>query len=206
MITTNADFVGNFKIPNSMDGSPLSDLLGNKDELTTFIENFEPECLVRAFGYDLYKLLLPELQKQPFNVSSEVTADQKWIDLVNGKDNYKGLKPVIVPYVYYHFLEDNESSFSGVGVVKERAKGAQERSSIPKAVKAWREFYKHTVGSEPVPGVMVRPSIFGNMVFYDWYGTDGNYETSLHSFLTKYKNIYPEAIIGKFENMNFYGI
>ncbi len=119
MITENKDFKGAYAIANSTDSEPNSDLVGNTEDLKAAIELYEPRCLILILGYTLYTQLKAELDKKPFNINGTTTADQIWIDLVNGVDQYEGLKKIIVPYVYFYYLQSDEMQHSGVGLVQE---------------------------------------------------------------------------------------
>lgn len=206
MITKNSDFNGQFQIANSEDGSPNSDLIGNNTELQLFINEFEPRCLITVLGYALYAELKPELLKKPFVTDAQDTADAKWVELVNGKDNYFGLKPIIVPYVYFHFLKSDDSSHTGVGVVKEAPKGARNYSPREKAVLAWRTFYEAAQGYYPEFTIASKQSAVGNItgIIYDYDQSDKI--MSLYTFLAKNIDTYPNANPSVLENITQYGI
>lgn len=205
-IVKNTDFTkGRFKIPNATDIAPDSDLIGNKSELGEFIEEFEEEALILTLGYTLYAEFKTQLD--PSNSNGLIDgADQKWDDLLNGKENYFGLKKLLVPYIYFQFLENDESQYSGTGVIKESTKGARSYSERGKAVKAWRSFYQFTIGRSQTPNALTRPSIFGNLTMYDWYGTSDDKYKPLYVFLREEAETYPTAVPTMFENMNYYGI
>ena len=205
-IVTNEDFTkGRFKIPNATDIAPDSNLVGNKTELGQFIEEFEEECLIITLGYVLYEELKTQLD--PSTSNGLITgADQKWDDLLNGKENYFGFKKILVPYIYYKFLENDDASYSGVGIIKESAKGARSYPARSKAVKAWRMFYKFTIGTSLAPKAWTKTSIFGNLNMFDWYGTTDSQIKPLYTFLVEEKLVYPTAVSTEFANMNFYGI
>ena len=180
-LVTNKDFsIGKWKIPNATDIAPDSDLLGSKTELSLFIEEYEKECLIYVLGYELYAELLTKLDTNESN-NLVVGAEEKWDDLVNGKDNYYGLKKLVVPYIFFHYAQNDESHYSGVGEIKESAKGARPFSPRSRAVSAWREFYRYTRGDSQAPKAAIKPTIFGNIQMYDWYGTEDSFFKPLHS-------------------------
>ena len=204
MIIKASDFTtGNYKIPNVVDNAPNSDLLGNNTEINEFISKYVPECMVLTLGYELWTLLSAELD---VNGDLPVGADQRWQDLVNGKDRYQGLKSILVPFVYFYFLENDESHHGGVGIVQEEAKGATRFMPVSKAVKAWREFYRYTIGYDKTPMAWEKMTIRGNATCYDWYGTSESLYMPLYVFLRENESTYPEAVSTQFENINYYGI
>ena len=203
MITKNSDFVGRFAIAGAEDQEPNSE--GNSSELQLFIADFEPKCLITVLGYTLYKELEPELKKKPFNRNSTETADSKWVDLVNGKDNYQGLKPLLVPYIFYYFLETDDEHHSGVGIIRENPKGATRTPAAKKAVMAWRSFYENTVGAYDIPAVFTKSTIKGNVVGIIYANTDDKL-WSLYTFLYNNDIDYPTWSPSKIYNITQYGI
>ena len=205
-IVHNSDFTkGRFKIPQATDIAPDSDRLGNKSELEEFIEEYEKDCLVLTLGWTLYSELLTQLDDSTATGIKD-GADPKWGKLVNGSDNYLGLKKILVPYIYFQFMENDESSYTGTGVIKESTKGARQYSERGKAVKAWRTFYEFTIGTSTAPKATIRPSIFGNLLMYDWYGTTDDKFKPLYTFLKDNAVDYPTAVSTTFDNINYYGI
>ena len=206
MITKNQDFVGRYKIPNATDTSPNSDLLGNSTELALFISNLEEECLILVLGYTLYKELEAELDDSEPN-GLKPTADQKWDDLLNGKETYKGLRELLIAYIFFFFLQNDESDYAGVGVVKEYGKGARSFTTRPKAVKAWRRFFELAQGVTGRPEIWSRRLIGGtsNGVGVVWTDYDNKLQP-LYPFLTINEDVYPDAVMSPLKTMNYYGI
>jgi hypothetical protein len=73
---------------------------------------------------------------------------EKWIDLVNGKGDWKGLIQInglaktslLVDLVYYNWLVDNVSYMSGFGDAKANPKGADNVSPTQRMVNTWNDF------------------------------------------------------------------
>jgi len=80
---------------------------------------------------------------------------QKWIDLINGKGNWKGLiyslgtakQSLLADYVYYFFLVDEVSYMAGVGDVKALPKGATGVNPTQRIVRVWNEFVREYQGT-----------------------------------------------------------
>ena len=106
MIITATDFVGNFSIP---DENPFL-----QDDNLTFIEAKEKSYLKKFLGTGSYNELIN-------NISSE-----KWQKLILGFDyqeeNYfysiKGLKEMLIAFVYYEITKESQTSNSAVGFIK----------------------------------------------------------------------------------------
>ena len=91
-----------------------------QNELTSYIDRFEPEILTMILGYDLKKQFVDALAGTPA---------QKWLDLRDGKDftvdgiyyNWKGMantlkNSLIAKYVYYQYLVNTNSFTSNNGI------------------------------------------------------------------------------------------
>lgn len=205
MITKISDFKGRFKIPNATDTAPNSDLLGNSTSLYDFISDYEEECLILILGYTLYKELLTNLNEgEPNGILTG--ADAKWDELVNGKDNYRGLRTLLVSYIFFYYLENDESQYSGVGIQRERGKGSRNFTARPKATKAWRTFYKLTSGEKIQPEVIIRSLVGGSSGVGIIYTDPTEKLQPLYGFLTENAITYPDAVMSQIGNMNYYGI
>ena len=205
MITQNSDFKGKYAIANAQDAEPGSDLVGNTEALAYAIETYEPRCLVTVLGFELYKELLPELSKQPWVPGSPDVADQKWIDLVEGNGQYEGLRPIIIPYVYFYFLQEDESHHSGVGVIKERAKGAEYHPSEYKARLAWRDFFNRTMGPVVYPNIITKNATPGTITGILYPNVDDKFH-HLYKFLEDNATTYPNATMSIIKNLQSHGI
>jgi len=203
MITKIEDFKGRFNIALSEDIEPNS--MGNHDELQLFIEDEEPSCLVTVLGYSLYQELLPELKKKPFEPDASLTAADKWVDLVNGKDNYQGLKKLLVPYIYFQFLANDTAHHTGVGMVQERAKGASNVSARKKAVVAWNEYYKYTVGEDISSNIFGKNTIKGPVIGIIYSNSEDKY-WSLYNWLKQNIDVYTNWSPSSVKNITMYGI
>lgn len=124
---------GELHIPNNRDMGARStnQTATNTSELIVFIDKYERLLLINALGVNLYNDIEDALTKKPFDASSSEDADQKFIDLINGKDyvfgskkyRWEGLKgfkndSLIAYYIKSIFLANKESVFTTEGIVK----------------------------------------------------------------------------------------
>jgi len=158
-----SDFVGDRSIPNSGDRNVM-------DRLNWFIEKYEPDCLYKVLGWELYNLVL-----NPYVEGGEID------DLINGTDYlyqdsvyyWPGIKPMIVDYVYYHYMNDAATANSGKGVIIPKSEMTFNISSAQKMIDAWNEFVKysanltHYVGAFPLEYPTYPANKFGTVNEFD---------------------------------------
>lgn len=124
-------------VPNAV-VQPLTgnNLPTNIQRLQSVIDTMEYQLLVNALGVEQYN----DLRDNP--------TQQKWIDLLNGKGNWKGLsytigttkKSLIANYIYYNFLLEDEFYYTTTGIVKPNAENASNVSAVSKLVRVWNQF------------------------------------------------------------------
>lgn len=80
---------------------------------------------------------------------------QKWIDLINGKENWKGLiytngtnkGSLLVDLVYHDFLVENNTYITSFGDTKANPKGAVNVNSTQRIVNVWNDFVSKYQGN-----------------------------------------------------------
>ena len=198
MLTKVEDFKGLYYIPNATAVAPGS--VGNKTQLVYDIELYENEVLDMLLGYELSTLLKLELNKKPFNTASSLTAATKWVELINGVDNYRGMREAIRAYVFYKWYQNDADQYTGTGTKKYNTQGTEIASMYPRAINAWRRFHDLTIGQSGSI-TLINKSIGSGVI----YGEIDTVYKSLYSFL-RYNDTYPEWVERIFENKNKYGI
>jgi len=180
------DFVGRFSIPNIEKDTTSFD--------NNYIAVYEPEILKRLLGVGLYNDFIQGLAAQ--------TPEQKWIDLRDGKTylvdgvtvEWSGVKKLIVPYVYYFYLQQNYNTLSGVGVINSNAENATKTDPNIKLVDAWNECvnysgnYKAATTSELMPINYV------------------SFEDTIFNFIVNHYQDYINWIYTPIESINYLGI
>lgn len=201
MLTTAEDFKGLYYIPNVTDTAPNSNLLGNKPLAMEYVDKYEIEALDILLGIELATLLKPELLKEPFVSGAVETADQKWIDLVNGKSAYKGLREALIAYSFYKFYEDDQSQYTGAGEKAIDSKNMIQIDPTERAVKVWRRYFELTIGESQETTIISKNIGYGII-----YGGSSTPYDSLYTFMRDNDDVYPEWEPTYFENINQYGI
>ncbi len=186
MIIKTTDFQLGAFIPNR-DDAPNSDIIGNEPVLQGFIDTEVEEILVELLGWTLFKLVKDELDG---NGDMPVTAPQEYQDLVNGKDNYRGMKRFLVAYVFYKFILNDRSQYSTLGTVRATSEGAENVEPSAKAIAEYQKFYKQAIGTY-WDGPLVTRNSFG-MTGVIWANISKSAFLSMYDFLAENETSYPE--------------
>jgi len=189
----------------------------SKEDLLLYIDQYVRLCLQDALGYVLFK----DLDTYIVNGNLEPNAPQKWLNLVNGAEYtehdrtyyWKGLKynegafkvSLLTPFVFYHWLLDNQAKMSGMGEVVLEAKNAINASSNQRLTKSWNTF---------VQLYQDKNYHYNNCVWYyegvrviDWMENNTNNDfVSLVKFLYDNKEDYPDANITTYKFKNQFGL
>lgn len=127
-------FVGELQFPNLTHAADL-------EKLTTFINKYEPECLLKILGYPLYKLFGSESSQR----MTDLLSGQEYTDGENCLRKWQGIKhdttiSLIANYVYFFLLRNNASHTSGVGTRLSKPEAATAFSPADKMANAWNFF------------------------------------------------------------------
>lgn len=176
-------FINELYIPlavATVSGSVSTTTPNNNGVLNSLIIEVEKDILLNALGLTNYNLLQTALVDLP-------NADQKWKDLVNGKDygdyQWEGLnspKGCLVYAVYYTFIHQNAEQLTAIGVTKVNSENAVNVSPFAKLANSWQKFTNKYQG-----GCLLNPltSMSVDYSFVDWYGTQENVQRSLYQYL-----------------------
>lgn len=142
-----------------------------ENSFTDFITEEEEVILRSLFGNTLYDEFIEGI--------AEDTPDEKWTLLRDG-DTYQdggvtnrwiGLRKMLKGYIYFRWLEDNEETLTGIGVVKGKAENAVVLSAWPKMVRAWNAFAKAAGANESMVnslfGYVKAKGVYSNFAFSD---------------------------------------
>lgn len=198
MIIKASDFKGKYYIANAHDNEPDGDILdsvsskvGNNLSLNELIKVRVEEALIFLLGFELYYEFKSEFKSDL--ISLKDNSDQKYVKLLNGHESYLGLKNILIPYVYYYWLEQEDESLTGLGTKKLNSKASENVSSRPKAISAWRDFYNLSVGHYNLTrardfGITHTALVFRNKFGYGIIHGSNNGKKSLYSYLQENKS------------------
>lgn len=135
-------------IPNAVQGVSIrnnNELPNNIVRLNAVIDRVEYDMLLNALGYEQYTELMTQFEE---NGDWKESALQKWKDLVDGKEEWKGLRftigtnkmSLIAYYVYYRFLAQSETYFTTTGLVSNRGENASKVNPDGHLCNMWNAF------------------------------------------------------------------
>jgi len=211
-IVNNKYFKGEIYIPHAKP-TVTGSVVGIGNELIGFIQKYEKDCLVKSFGYSLYKEFYEQLDSTQDN-GLKVTADEKWDFLLNGKEYtneagddvvWEGIRRVtttveqydssfLAYYIYWYYEKNFDTTRGGVGDVKVEAKNATRFSPNQKITNAYQNFIEIVQGCESAPDVYVKEN---GMVGVDYYGQSGGVIT-LYQFIRDMNSINGDDYYDKF--------
>lgn len=226
MIIDNGYFIDEIFIPHAKP-SITDDVVAISANMTSFIETYSREALIKCLGYALFKEFSSELDPNAPN-GLKATADIKWNELLNGKEYtdpdgnlvyWKGIrhktgnvynKSFLADYTYFFYEKSEDDDRTGTGNVKQQTKNAVVVSKAPKVIAAWRRFVKDVQGEQVIP-TFVHKNFCGQEWIggVDWYG-QGSHEVSLYKFINDSNKLVPDTYAKffpfYFTNINQFGI
>lgn len=180
-------------IPNVVSQPSIgSNTPNNFDSIIDEISDREREVLISFLGFDQFEELIDQFEKlTPMVFTFKTTALQKWIDLVNGKDNWKGLRytvgskkiSLIAYYFYFHYLAQDFSTYTTTGVVISDSANSVVQTPNQKQAKVWNKFVSMANGINRSNGVNY--AMFQNFNGQGiQFGQRDNNELSLYDFMS----------------------
>lgn len=197
MIIDNTYFKGEIYIPYAKPGITDS-VTGVENDIISFINEYSENCLFKSLGPNLFADL--KLNLDPNDPTwVDPLADQKWDDLVNGKQYtdpatnltavWKGIRYInnsdgvtydrsfLAYYTYFYYEKKEYVTRSGIGHEQEKAHNAITVTPTNKVVHAWNKFVSLVQGDDVKDEVILNSFGFG----IDYYS--GNNEVSLYKFI-----------------------
>lgn len=156
------------------------------------IDAYEERLLVGALGHEQYNELKEQFEEVQGVWQLKADAVQKWFDLVEGIDNWNGLRysfgtkkiSLIAYYVFFYYLKGDFSTYTTTGVQIPNSENSTGQSPNPKLSETWNTFIEMYWGNTPQNG---QPT-FGhnwNGTYMQWGGGHNNQnQMSLYDFLS----------------------
>ena len=124
-------------IPNAISGNAGE---GVNKKLQSIIDKYERKILLEILGGDQYNVLQGELDKLPFNSQAVEAADTAHQRLVNGYQDWAGLKPMLANYIYCHWMQSDEIKVGTVGSGKGKKQGYTIADRSTEYANRWNDF------------------------------------------------------------------
>lgn len=137
-IVNQSFFVREINLPNTTKTEVI-------EKITSYINKYEPQCLLKILGYPLFKLFGTENSQRMTDIldGAEYTDQygelQKWQGLVHDTDI-----SLIANYVYFYIQQSNAAQQTGVATVANKAEAGSAISPAEKMVSAWNFFSTET--------------------------------------------------------------
>lgn len=183
--------------------------------LGQFVDKYARLLLKNSLGYTLFS----DLDSNITNGVLDSGAPQKWLDLVNGKEytksgvtyKWQGLaftegtkkQSLLVPYVYYYWLLNEQQKQSGVGTVVVNSKNATNVNATQTLVNAWNDFvtlYEYDCENH-------YEYLYNDWLdFPYWWSNDSSNYVSLVKFLDDNEDDYTDAPLKRYNYKNSFGL
>lgn len=199
-------------IPNVIEQPAIGTSTPSKaSELTSFIDNKEKDLLLSFLGYAQTTELYDQFET---NGAWKPSALQKWKDLVDGKEDWKGLRytlggvkvSLIANYVYFYFLGEDASTYGTTGVQQAEAANSLTLAPNQKQVNAWSKFLRMYGWIQTGYN---QPTFFRNWnglgIVWNGLSQDRN-EVTLIDFLNKNSDVYDNGFITYYTPVNTWGL
>jgi len=199
-------FIGEINIPNVTASAVVTGL-------TQAITQYEKEILIMLLGYELYALLIDDLDGSgdpQTAIYTDLVDGAEFTHTINGEDitlKWEGLRntakqSLIAYYTYYKYVERDITHLSGSGIsMSPEGKGWKRASSVNKMCAAW-ERMRDLYGKFPPQDRMY----YKNSLTFDYITDVYDYSPSAYNFLFANKDDYPTWRFTPQWNINAFGI
>jgi len=174
-------------------------------QLQAEIDEKEYELLLSALGYEQTEELINQFETDG---TWKDDALQKWKDLVDGLDEWKGLRyttgtqkiSLIAYYVFFYYLKSDYSTYSTTGVQIAQSENAISQLPNEKQVTAWNKFVNMYDGGN----IQQRNYSFSrnwNGLMLRWGNGERN-QVSLYDFLSSKSDVYDLSFFNRYSVIN----
>lgn len=184
-----------------------------KSQVQQFIDSKEYELLLSALGHEQLTELLSQFTETGAWIEEPL---QKWVDLVDGKDEWRGLRytygtnkiSLIAYYVFYFYLTEDFKTYNTTGIQVSQSENAISAAPNDKTAKAWNEFVRMYNGFDIGRYGTNMPTFFNNWngTGMMWAGNNKQNQISLYDFMTKNNDIYDTGKFTLYPVINSFGL
>ena len=197
-------------IPNSVAQPSIGSVSPSAvTQLNEEIESIEQSLLLDILGYEQLQELNAQFEPNGDWVATPV---QKWVDLVDGKDDWKGLRytigtkkiSLIAYYVFFYYLGMDFQTYSTTGMQIPMAENSQTNNPSVKQVSVWNKFIRMYVGRGMYDNGDVSSNWNGDFISFG--DTMIGNEVTLYRYLTNNRNIYDVTFFTNKTPLNYFGL
>jgi len=192
--------------PNIGSASPSALLQLNEE-----IDSIEHQLLLDMLGYAQTTELKDQFELIDGEFVWKIGALQKWIDLVDGKDEWRGLRytiggkkvSVIAYYVFFQYLGLDYNQYTTNGMQISKVENSITQDPSIKQVSVWNRFIKMYIGDNWNNNVTI--STNWNGAYLSYLKNDSN-ELSVYDFLSNNRDVYDISYFVTKRPLNYFGI
>jgi hypothetical protein len=197
-------------IPNSVAQPSIGSVLPSATaQLNEEIESIEQSLLLDILGYEQLQELMAQFEE---NGDWKVGALQKWKDLVDGVDDWKGLRytigtkkiSLIAYYVFFYYLGTDFQTYSTTGMQIPRAENSLYNNPSVKQTTVWNKFIRMYIGDVRYGLPVLENNWNGD--FLNFSGKVIGNEVSLYDYLMKNRDLYDTTYFTVKTHINYMGL
>jgi hypothetical protein len=197
-------------IPNSVAQPSIGSVSPSAvTQLNEEIESIEQSLLLDILGYEQLQELNAQFEPNGDWIANPV---QKWVDLVDGKDDWKGLRytigtkkiSLIAYYVFFYYLGMDFQTYSTTGMQIPMAENSQTNNPSVKQVSVWNKFIRMYVGRGMYDNGDVSSNWNGDYISFG--DTMIGNEVTLYRYLTNNRDIYDVTFFTNKTPLNYFGL
>ena len=197
-------------IPNSVAQPSIGSVLPSATaQLNEEIESIEQSLLLDILGYEQLQELMAQFDEDGEWVEDPI---QKWVDLVDGVDDWKGLRytignkkiSLIAYYVFFYYLGTDFQTYSTTGMQIPRAENSLYNNPSVKQTTVWNKFIKMYIGDVRYGLPVLQNNWNGD--FLNFSGKVIGNEVSLYDYLMKNRDLYDTSYFTVKTHINYMGL
>jgi hypothetical protein len=197
-------------IPNSVTQPSIGSVLPSATaQLNEEIESIEQSLLLDILGYEQLQELMAQFDEDGNWVEDPI---KKWVDLVDGVDDWKGLRytigtkkiSLIAYYVFFYYLGTDFQTYSTTGMQIPRAENSLYNNPSVKQTTVWNKFIRMYIGDVRYGLPVLENNWNGD--FLNFSGKVIGNEVSLYDYLMKNRDLYDTTYFTVKTHINYMGL
>jgi hypothetical protein len=197
-------------IPNSVAQPSIGSVLPSATaQLNEEIESIEQSLLLDILGYEQLQELMAQFEENGDWVEDP---NPKWVDLVDGVDDWKGLRytigtkkiSLIAYYVFFYYLGMDFQTYSTTGMQIPRAENSLYNNPSVKQTTVWNKFIRMYIGDVRYGLPVLENNWNGD--FLNFSGKVIGNEVSLYDYLMKNRDLYDTTYFTVKTHINYMGL